>query len=132
MTNEAHHSENDEVRRAFIDRARDTHLKFGFYTIALAFTTTAASVQTVKPKDISHGVLVLEVVAWCLLVMSGLTGLLWVFFAIRDYYALGGVRRRHPGVVCLARCAQYGHLIFLGLGMLILVLTRAIAAFAVT
>jgi hypothetical protein len=72
--------------------AQDVHHKFEFYIVALAFTTAAFAMQTGEftgliPAD------VIEALAWSLLVLSGVIGLmrleyLPVAYRVHDYVAV--------------------------------------------
>lgn len=129
---------NDLKQKPLRDTAREFQHKLAFYTVALAFTVLALSIETFKLKitvRFDYFVLALELLAWLAILASGIAGLLWLNWIQRHFHVLAG---REEGLEydpednkkARERAAIYQlcHHRLLMIGIVFLVLSRAIVA----
>jgi len=129
---------SDGIKRPLRDVARELQHKLAFYTVALAFSVLALSVETVKFTMVTwfgRALGAVEVLAWASLLLSGLAGLSWLSWAHRHFHALADIEEQVPRdgsteMIARKKASRYqrSHVALLQLGIVLAVISRAIGA----
>ena len=129
---------SDLKQKPLRETAREFQHKLAFYTVALAFTILALSIETFRLKvteRVDYFVLAFELLSWLAIIASGIAGLRWLNWAQRHFHVLAG---REEGLEYdpeddknareKAAIYQLCHHWFLMIGIVFLALSRAIVA----
>lgn len=125
--------------------ARELHHKLAMYTVGLVFTVLALAIQSFDVTNLDLcGILLLaifELGSWLTLFISGIFGLFWLRWAVRDYHLLADLESIGPGNATVeqtckretarskAESYQNWHFNLLFTGLVVLALSRMLAVF---
>jgi len=116
---------------AFVSAGRSALIQGMFFTVGLAFTVLAASLETFKRvAGCSGGVaLVFEMLGWAALLFSSAAGMGWIHDTPTAYFQqAGALATPQPGAIKHAASYKWWHRLLLLAGLFCIAISRAVSA----